>query len=329
MAGGFSHVSDTDGVWAIWKKAGKMGWTQLPSLPYAMSTAGLAAVGSKLVVVGGAGSKQSVWNIINGTERGRKTWILDLSISNSSWVPGPDLPGTPRSGGAVIAVNSSVFVLGGLADSTGPTPAKPINCSGLNPGVTLETCRATVLDNWVLDTSGTMSWSKLPTNAYAHGGMSPSAVVFKNRYIINVGMDCKAGSAGNVEMCLHGHSGAEPGCMLKSNFGPDTTINTSCLPIPPPETTPIGYCNGITVFDTQTSKWGSVKAKSTSEGADLMGPPGCPQQNGMPYNGFSPNVAMQGNQLLLHSGESSPFVLKGVNKWHYPTIALSAKVSVL
>ena len=264
MAGGFSHVSDTAAVWAIWRKADQMGWTQLPSLPYAMSTAGLTAVGSKLVVVGSAGSKQSVWSTINGTERGRKTWVLDLLQPNSSWVAGPDLPGTPRSGGVVIAVNSSVFVLGGLADSTGPTPTKPVNCSGLNAGVSLKTCRATVLDNWVLDTA-TMVWSQLPTNPHAHGGMSPSAVVFKNRYIINLGVDCKAGSAGNVEMCLHGLPKAEPGCVLKKNFGPDTTINASCLKIPPPETTPIGYCNGIAVYDTHTSTWGSVKAQSTSQ----------------------------------------------------------------
>jgi hypothetical protein len=60
-----------------------------------------------------------------------------------------------------------------------------------------------------------------------------------------------------------------------------------------------------------------------------MGPPGCPQENGLPYNGYNPNVAIHGDRLLLHSGESSPFVLKGVNKWHYPTIALSAQISVL
>ena len=76
-------------------------------------------------------------------------------------------------------------------------------------------------------------------------------------------------------------------------------------------------CNGITVFDTHNGgRWGSVQAQSTSEGTTLMGPPGCTQQRGLPYNGFSPNVAIHGDQLLLHSGESSPFVLKGVNKWH-------------
>ena len=284
--------------------------------------------GSTLFVVGGGGSAkgQTVWARINGTERGRKLWALDLAQPRPAWVGGPDLPGTPRSGGTVIAINTSVYVLGGLADSTGLPPKKPVNCSGLNAGASLKTCRATVLDNWVLDTAGAMRWSRLPTNAFSHGGMSPSAVVVQQRYILNLGVDCAAGSAGNVDMCLHG---AGAGCTLKPNYGPDTTINTTCLKIPPPETAPIGYCNGITVYDAHLKAWGSVRARSTSEGVALMGPPGCTQQSGLPFNCFSPNVAMRGDQLLLHSGECSPFVLKGANKWHYPTVALSAQVSVL
>ena len=105
------------------------------------------------------------------------------------------------------------------------------------------------------------------------------------------------------------------------------------------------------MFDTQTKKWGSVRvgrhdiaaiwvaffsrwqryccsqAKSTSEGAALMGPPGCPQERGLPFNCFSPNVAVNGDEVLIHSGECAPFELKGVHRWHYPTTALSAKVT--
>ena len=41
----------------------------------------------------------------------------------------------------------------------------------------------------------------------------------------------------------------------------------------------------------------------------------------------NPNAAILGDKLLVHSGESSPFKLKGVDYWHYPIIALSAKVT--
>ena len=324
MAGGFSHIQDTAEVWMLKDNQGKMSWHQLPSLPYSMSTPGLAAVGSKLFAVGGGGSKATVWAKVNGTERGRKVFVLDLAQTTLAWVAGPDLPGTPRSGGAVIAVNTSVYALSGEADPTGPPTKKPVNCSGLHAGVSLATCRATVLDSWVLDTVA-MKWSRLPNNDYAHGGMSPSAVVVRDRWILNLGVDCADGSAGNIENCVSG-SGAE--CTLRANFPlGHTTINTTCLKIPPPESTPVGYCNGVGVFDTQTKKWGSVRAKSSSEGAALMGPPGCPQERGLPFNCFSPNVAVNGDEVLIHSGECAPFELKGVHRWHYPTTALSAKVT--
>jgi len=71
--------------------------------------------------------------------------------------------------------------------------------------------------------------------------------------------------------------------LLKANYGPDTRINASCLPLPAPAT--VAYCNGITVYDTQTKTWGSVRSLSTTEGAALV-PPGCPQEHGLPYNGF-------------------------------------------
>ena len=58
-----------------------------------------------------------------------------------------------------------------------------------------------------------------------------------------------------------------------------------------------------------------------------MGPPGCPQERGLPFNCFSPNVAVNGDEVLIHSGECAPFELKGVKRWHYPTTALSAKVT--
>ena len=331
MAGGFSHIEDTAEVWML---KDTMAWQQLPSLPYPMSTPGLASVGSKLFAVGGGGSKATVWAKVNGTERGRKVWVLDLAQTSPAWVAGPDLPGTPRSSGVVIAVNHSVYALSGEADPTGsPYSARlmsskspPMNCSGLNPGVSLATCRATVLDSWVLDTT-TMKWSRLPNNDFVRGGMSPSAVVVHDRWILNLGVDCADGSAGNIENCV---SGTGPGCTLKANFPIGaTTINTTCLKIPPPESSHVGYCNGVSVFDTAEKKWGAVRTKSTSHGAALMGPPGCPQERGLPFNCFSPNVAVKGDEVLIHSGECSPFQLNGINRWHYPTTALSAKVSPL
>lgn len=59
-------------------------------------------------------------------------------------------------------------------------------------------------------------------------------------------------------------------------------------------------------------------------------PTGCTQESGLPFNCYNPNVAVgPDGTMLLHSGECSPFVLKGENKWHYPTVALAGKITAV
>ena len=111
----------------------------------------------------------------------------------------------------VVAINRSVYVLGGMTTARAPPkpPPKgqpPINCSSrqdpILAGVTADTCGANVLDNWRLDIDAAappqqpaaggqpkppaMAWHAVPANPYVTAGAQPNSVVFGQRYIISV-----------------------------------------------------------------------------------------------------------------------------------------------
>ena len=163
-----------------------------PALP---DLGALTAVGSRVFLVGGGdcGSfpnteRYQVFSDRHGGNPGigRRVLILDLTKLSNGWVRGPDLPGTPRMSHALLTVNQSIYVLGGEAPENSTTyqpellPPKH-KC----PNVTR--CRADTLDSWSLDVT-TMTWSRLPSNPYMSVGAMPSAIVWRNRWLIMAGV---------------------------------------------------------------------------------------------------------------------------------------------
>ena len=72
-------------------------------------------------------------------------------------------PGTPRSGGTLAAVGTTIYLLGGVASgnsSHAVAPSKKPCTSIRQPG-----CGASVSDNWKLDTTS-MKWTQVNTTAY-------------------------------------------------------------------------------------------------------------------------------------------------------------------
>ena len=280
MVGGFSHVESTAACYLLRSSPnGGYIWTALPSLPYPIQTGGVAVIGTKLFAVGGGNGAKggTVWSDVNGTAFGRRVWVLDLAELNAGWIAGPPLPGSPREQPTVVAINSSLYVMGGFAGAKNPPLKPPVNCSlgPGNPGVTIDNCGANVQDNWRLDvSSGGMVWMPLPSNNLTVPGGQPNSVVVARRYILTVGYD-RGDGAGAI---------THPSTDLKPNFGPNTHINASCLATPPPaQPDPNPYSNGMTVFDAVTSTFGSVSS-TAPRGSGLQMPNGCPQATGFPFN---------------------------------------------
>jgi hypothetical protein len=321
MAGGFSHVESTAACYMLRQDGGGFNWTALPSLPYPIQTGGLAQSGTKLIIVGGGNGAKggTVWSDVNGTAFGRRVWILDLAALADGWVAGPDLPGSPREMPTVVAINGSVFVLGGLAGAKNPPTKPPVNCSlgPGSPGVTIDNCGANVQDNWRLDSS--MKWSPLPSNNLTVPGAMPNSVVVANRYILTIGYD-RSDGAGAI---------THPSTTLSPNFGSGNQINASCLKTPPPaQPDPNPYSNGVTVFDAVTGTFGAIRSTAAS-GSGLTIPEGCPQEVGIPFNCFMPNIALSTEgELWMVGGECSPFILNGKDYWHYPTLVMRGKLTV-
>ena len=223
MLGGFSHIESTAACYLLRRSAsgGGYNWTALPSLPYPIQTGGVAAIGTKLIAVGGGNGAKggTVWSDVNGTAFGRRVWVLDLAALSAGWVAGPALPGFPREMPTVVAINSSVYVMGGLAGAKNPSSKPPVNCSlgPQSPGVTVDNCGANIQDNWRLavGSSGGMAWTQLPSNTLTVPGAQPNSVVVANRYILTVGYD-KGDGAGYI---------SHPSTDFKANYGPNTHIN--------------------------------------------------------------------------------------------------------
>ena len=76
-------------------------WTTLPSLPVARDHSAGAAVGTVMVVTGGRHGQ------LDG-----QTDLMDVSVPNPSWMPGPAMP-VPRAGVLAAAWNGFVVVMGG------------------------------------------------------------------------------------------------------------------------------------------------------------------------------------------------------------------------
>ena len=97
--GGFSYTSPfsySDVLRLARNPSGEWSWESLPSLPYPVSSMGVAAIGSVVYVLGGAdydGTKFTVFNDRKGTNPGLGKHLLMLNLTDldSGWKQGPDM----------------------------------------------------------------------------------------------------------------------------------------------------------------------------------------------------------------------------------------------
>ena len=140
FAGGFSHTNCSKEAFLMRKAGGNVSYTRLPSLPWDIAMAGIVAVGSKIFSIGGSdcGLPPNTERFLTWCDRwgrnegfGKRVLVLELKdcprlLSGSAssaggkdvaceWKKQPDLPGTPRSGGTLAAVGTTIYVLGGVA----------------------------------------------------------------------------------------------------------------------------------------------------------------------------------------------------------------------
>jgi hypothetical protein len=358
FVGGFSHTNCSREAFLMRKQRAGPGrganfsYDRLPSLPWDIAESDLVAVGSKLYSIGGAdcGLNPNVERFLTWSDRwggnrglGRRVLVLDLAgcpllgrppgaalagrrgdqveAAACRWKQLANFPGTPRSGASVAAIGDTVFVLGGYASansSVASPPPKHQPCTSLStPG-----CLSNPADNWKLDTVS-MKWTLLRGSGAAYPvGDTKGFGVWRDRYIISVGAISRGRSLTYPEARFVPIANDS---LLRSS------LNDSCSP-PLKGWGPNSYPNTITVFDTQTSKVGTVTTSSKTEPALVK--KGCPA--GLPLNCYSPAVGLVGDQLFVHGGECDPVYVPtnaahgGLGHgyyWHYPRITLHGQLS--
>ena len=113
-------------------------WSALPSLPYAVSSMGVASIGTQIFVVGGADYDGQAFSVFTDRQGGNAGFgkhllVLDLLNLSAGWQRGPDLPGSPRWVHSVTAVGGQArvccFVLGFNALGLSDRPAFRHCCS--------------------------------------------------------------------------------------------------------------------------------------------------------------------------------------------------------
>ncbi|MGI9457722.1 MAG: kelch repeat-containing protein [Aeoliella sp.] len=155
------RLSHDGGVWA---------WNSLPSLPHAVSSPGITAIGDFIYSVGGSDYDSTAF--YTATDRnggtpglGSKFHRLDTTDLQAGWTALPDLPGVERWVHSTTAVGDQLYVFGG---ATGGPPYR------------------SVVDNWRYDTT-TGDWHQLADLPVSSGNFSNGQVVVDDRYILLIG----------------------------------------------------------------------------------------------------------------------------------------------
>ena len=362
FAGGFSHTNCSKEAFLMRKAGGNVSYTRLPSLPWDIAEAGIVAVGSRIFSIGGSdcGLPPNTERFLTWCDRwgrnegfGKRVLLLDLEdcprlLSGSAssvddeaceWKKQPDMPGTPRSGGTLAAVGTTIYLLGGATsgNSSHAVPPSKKPCKTIKqPG-----CGASVSDNWKLDTSS-MKWTQVITSACKRPVSQPCAFVFtpngavsqlpspvnypvgntkgfglwRGRYIVSVGVGQR------------GRSLSFPSDKFET-IATDSPLNSRLNDTCSPPQTGWGnnsYHNSISVFDTKTETFGLVTSSSTKEPGLVV--PGCPM--GLPLNCYSPAVGLVGDAMFVSGGECDPHHVSSSpakTYWHYPKIALHGALS--
>ena len=148
----------------------KWSWTELPSLPWPVCASGIAVLGSKIYVHGGADYDRKAfytWTDRHGKNKnlGSRLIVLDIKNMAAGWKQLPDCPGTPRWMPTMSAVDDKLYVIGGATGSP----------------------YGTTVDNWLFDTASN-KWSRLTDLPVSSGNFPDSDnLVFQNRYIVLIG----------------------------------------------------------------------------------------------------------------------------------------------
>lgn len=148
---------------------GRWIWEPVPSLPWRLTSAATAVIGSKIYVIGGA-DYDGETGFYTTTDRtggnvglGNHLLVLDTQDLSAGWRRLSDCPGTHRFVHAAAAVDGNVFVLGG---ATGGSP----------------TC--TVVDNWRYDPAGA-EWTRLADLPISSGNFPRgSQLTYVGRFIV-------------------------------------------------------------------------------------------------------------------------------------------------
>jgi hypothetical protein len=344
FVGGFSHTNCSRKAFIMRKSGTNFSYEHLPPLPWDIAEADLVAVGSKLFSIGGSDcgifpytERFLTWSDRWGGNFGFGQRVLTLDLADCpqwhrtggegvscEWKHQVDFPGTPRAGSTVVSIGEMVYLLGGYssANNSIPPPKPAVKCTSLSqPG-----CLSSPVDNWQLNTTS-MQWTELPSrlDSSTHpAGDTKGFGVWRGRYIVSVGVIGR------------GHSLLYPavafGPIAQDSVLKTNTLNSSCSPPLKGWGPNNSYPNTISVYDTQTHRFGVVTTSSKTEPGLVK--PGCPP--GLPLNCFSPAMALVGNELFVTGGECDPHTVPSNAKhgglphaeyWHYPRITLHGQLS--
>lgn len=174
--GGFSYTTPFcygDG-YRLSAQQGRWSWDPLPPLPSVACSAGIAAIGTRIYVMGGADYDES--RFYTASDRagqnkrlGARLLAIDTQDLAAGWKELPACPGTPRFVHATASVRGKLYVIGGGTGNDNP--------SG-------QYC--TVVDNWCFDPANGR-WQPLPDSPVATGNFPSGAITFQDRYILLVG----------------------------------------------------------------------------------------------------------------------------------------------
>ncbi|MBN1341978.1 MAG: hypothetical protein JXQ73_04820 [Phycisphaerae bacterium] len=177
--GGFSYSPPycySDG-YRLLRKNGTWTWEPLPPLPWPICSSGIAAIGPRIYVHGGADYDRE--RFYTDADRSGKTprlgarlLTIDTRDLAAGWKELPKCPGTPRWVAATAAVAGKLYVIGG---ATGD-----LTRDGKNYGY------CTVVDNWVYNPT-TNKWSRIRDLPISTGNYPSGAIAYNDRYVLMFG----------------------------------------------------------------------------------------------------------------------------------------------
>ena len=298
---------------------GTWAWSALPPLPYPLCSHGVASIGTKLYVHGGADyDAQAFYTFADrhgeNAGLGKRLFVLDTTDLAAGWARLPDTPGSPRYVHALSPAGRALYVLGGAVPNG-----------------------SSVVDNWRYDTEG-RTWTRLADLPVSSGNFQTNgASSYLDRYVLLVGgyqygsvyrfpgdPRSPAPNASSTppfgqarRMCPTGvaAAGCRSGCAASATIVDKHYMGSTWA---------TEYENDIFVYDTERDVFGTVRAVSSAE-PGLM-PPRC---GGLPINDNLPQTNVRGDQVFVIGGEANDRQFAGRNYTHYPRLAVVGKLSVV